>query len=484
MKTNISLLRQWPLLAFFCALLSACDLLEPGDIINPNVDKDKFEKSDGAMTAWINGTNSKFATTIGSYVELTEILSDDYFNNYSQSSKVFDYPTILYTDADVTSLQRGVGTLREMALEGINTLAKADKSTTQQQLFNLYYVQGYSYLLAGEYFTGLPVETGGDIKTWGDNLNLAISTFKTALTLADSTTDKAFINTLIARAYYKLGDKTNAVNYAQTALNLSKDFIKQVTFDGEDDVDNSFQGYTYGSPYGTAFQPLPRLDFLDPKYFQTNDALEQRPICIAKAEEPYLIIAEAEICSNQLTEARATLHSLLQLVKQRPVQKNINDQLEGRYNGGYKKYPNSSAYRVAASASDSLRSGLILDRQAPHLISIPYISGTSVTSQMIDNCATQDELLELLYLMRQEIFFGEGRRASDLGIRFPVCEVEAANTDASAYTTAQIPSFIPLNQDMDAFTINDSNKTVVIKYNMNKVIVDNKTSDYVVPFLH
>lgn len=34
------------------------------------------------------------------FVELMEILSDNYFNNYTRSSKVFDIPRLLYTDAD------------------------------------------------------------------------------------------------------------------------------------------------------------------------------------------------------------------------------------------------------------------------------------------------------------------------------------------------------------------------------------------------
>nr|WP_320058231.1 hypothetical protein [uncultured Bacteroides sp.] len=463
------------------ASVSSCELLQPDSIVNPNVDEDTFLQTPNAMTTWVNGANRSFATIIGSYVELTEILSDNYFNNYSQSSKVFDFPTLLYTDVDVTNLQRYVGTLRETANQGLNVVAEADKSTTDAQRFNLYYIKGYSYLLAGEYFLALPVENGGEVKGWKDNLNLAISTFTESLKYTNTGGDKAFINTLIARVYYRLGDKTNAVKYANAALALSTDFVKQVVFDGENGVTSSIQGYIYG----TNFQPLPRLDFLDPKYFQKTSSYEQRPICIAKAEEPYLILAEASLADNDLTAAKSTLKTLLSLVKGRPVETSINDQLEGRYNGGYKTYPNSSEYKVAASATDSFRSNLVLDRKSPKLISIPYISGTSVTEEMIASAASVDELLEVLYLMRQEIFMAEGRRAADLGIRLPVSETEAANTpSASAYTTAQIPSFIPLNQGMDAFDMDTNAKTVTIKYNMNKVIVSNKSSEYVVPFFN
>ena len=465
-------------LALSCA---SCELLQPNDIINPNVDEKTFLQTPNAMSTWVNGANRSFATIIGTYVELIEILSDNYFNNYSQSSKVFDFPTILYTDVDVTNLQRHIGTLRETAIQGLEVVAAADATTTDAQRFNLYYIKGFSYLLAGEYFLALPVENGGEVKSWQENLNLAIFTFTEALNYTNDAGKKAFINTVIARSYYRLGDKTNAVQYSNNALALSKDFVEQIEYDGDNGVESSIQGYIYG----TNFQPLPRLDFLDPKYFQKNSTTEARPICIAKAEEAYLILAEAALADNDLNGAKSILKELLALVKKRPVETDINDQLEGRYNGGYKEYPNSSEYKVAASAEDELRSGLVLYRQMPNLISIPYISGTSVTEAMIDNPTTVDNLLEILYLMRQEIFIAEGRRVADLGIRLPICETEAANTPSAAnYTTAQIPPFIPLNQEMDAFEMNKDTKTVVIKYNMNRVIVQNKSSEYVAPFFN
>ena len=62
--------------------------------------------------------------------------------------------------------------------------------------------------------------------------------------------------------------------------------------------------------------------------------------------------------------------------------------------------------------------------------------------------------------------------------------MEAANAQAGDYINAQIPSFIPLNQDMDAFTMDKQNMTVVMKYDMNKVIVENKNSEYVAPFFN
>lgn len=461
-----------------CLSLSSCDLLLPDGIVNPNVSDDTFLDSDNAMQAWVNGANRSFAEAMGNYCMLMEILSDNYFNNYSRSSQVFDIPRILYTDADVADLQRYVGMLRETADYGIGTVAGADPATTREDLFNLYYIKAFSFILGGEHFRGLPDIEGGEIKTWREYLHTASDVLDRTLEYAGTDEEKALVHTLKARVYYRLGDRENASAEASVALGLSSDFVRQVEFDGDNAVNNPIQE----AVWGTWFQPLPRLDFLDPKYFQLS-ATEQRPINIAKAEENYLILAEASLAAMDEAGAKDYMRQLLALVKSRPVQDGINDQLEGRFNGGFKHYPDSPEYRVAASEGDPFREGLVLDRRKPALVSIPYISGTSVTDEMIDNASGIDGTLELLYLMRQEIFFAEGRRVADLGIRLPVCEVEAAsNPSAAGYIDAVIPPFIPLDQGMDDFAMDEDTKEVTIKYNMNRIIVENKSSEYVAPF--
>ena len=458
--------------------LASCDLVTPDDIINPNVDEDTFLHSDNPMETWVNGTEKELALRVSDFVELMEILSDNYFNNYTRSSKVFDVPQLLYTDADVTLLQRNVGALREMADYGLTKVAAADPNTTAADRFHLLYIKAYSMILAGDFFRALPIENGGDVVEWDGQMQKAMEVLNDALPLAQNDTDRAFIHTLYARAAHRVGNREEAVSHARQALTLSKDFYRQVRFDSKNGVLSRAQEAIWSD----WFQPLPRLDFLDPKYFQLTST-DQCPITLAKAEENYLILAEAALASNNLTEAKQHLTALLQLVLSRPVQSGINDQLEGRYNGGLKSFPNDPTYRVQASPNDSLRSGLIIDRRPPHLISIPYISGTSVTQEMIDGLDNHDSALELVYLMRQEIFFAEGRRPADLGIRLPLCEAEAANTGSgAAYTEAWIPSFVPKNYGLDDFIVDDEAKTVTITHNMNRIIVENAHSKDVAPF--
>lgn len=137
---------------------------------------------------------------------------------------------------------------------------------------------------------------------------------------------------------------------------------------------------------------------------------------------------------------------------------------------------------MAASPKDPYRSGLVLNRKSPHLIQVPTVSGTSVTAEMIDECKDNDALLELIYLMRQEIFLAEGRRMSDLGIRLPISDVEIAHTPAAkTYAEPLIPKFIPLEQGMDNFDIDTEKRLVTIHYNMNHLIVINKNRPEVAP---
>ena len=464
--------------SFFLVLsLSSCSLIEPGDTQSPNVTDDTFLGQPNAMHTWVNGVRKNFAECMGDYAQLMEILSDNYYNNYTRSNRVFDVPELKTNDEDVKQLQRYVGNLRESVDYAFGTVLRHDPHITTKEKYDLFTAKTFSQILAGEFFTALPDAAGGEPVGWRSHLNEAVTLADSVLSYAASDSARAFAHTLKARIYYRLGQADEAVSEARAALQLSDDFCVQLTFDGANNVNNVAQE----AIWGTWFQPLPRLDFLDPKYVQRTSTY-QSPVTIAKAEEDRLIIAEALVCANRLDEARDEMKSLLELVAKRPILHDVNDHLEGRFNGGSRHYPNGRDDRVAASPADSLRSGLVLDRRQP--VDIPLISGTSVSKSMVEAAHSQDEVLELVYLLRQEIFFGEGRRPADLGIRMPVCDVEVANMKHPGDSDKPvIPPFIPLEGGMDDFTLDEGSHTVVIKYNMNRIIVENKLSEYVVPFL-
>lgn len=470
---NIKTILYYVLLAIG---LSSCDLLSTDEVRNPNVEESAFLASPEAMKMWVNGANATFATSVSKFVEFNELLSDNYFNNYTRSSKVFDIPQINYRLGEVSTLSTRIGELIETADFGLSQVASADAATTTNDLFTLTIIKAYGHLLAGENFVALPLCARGKVVEWKEQLQTAIATLDEAIPLASSDDEYAFIHLLKARAYHRLALKSEAVAEAEEALRYNDHLVRTVTFDADKGFMSSIHEYL-GS---TMFQPLPRLDFLDPKY-PAADAWNA-PISIAKAEEAHLICAEALIADGHLDEARQRLVRLLALVADRDVTSYL-DKGDNRLNSGTVCYPNGTDYLCAASPADSLRTGLIRTHgsdspDAYYLL--PTLSGTSVTETMLMSASSASQLLELLYLMRQEIFIAEGRRSADLGLRLPLSEVEASlhSNLPAAYTQAVIPDYIPLNGEMDAFTIDEEHHTVIILHNMNRVLVEHHATAF------
>ena len=209
---------------------------------------------------------------------------------------------------------------------------------------------------------------------------------------------------------------------------------------------------------------------------------EDADVAYIKGEEAYLILAEVQASEGDIAGAQATLESLLLLIAERPVER-LEDVNEGRTDANPGSRPNSSAWAVAAEAGAPMQMGLIVDRDVE--VIFPIVSGTSITSAEITAAAAQDDMLALLYLMRQEIFIAEGRRMTDLGIRWPVPQDEVTSNpninDGDPATQAQVPSFLPAGE-IDAFTMDETTMEVVITHDLNRILVENKAAPEVLPF--
>ena len=81
------------------------------------------------------------------------------------------------------------------------------------------------------------------------------------------------------------------------------------------------------------------------------------------------------------------------------------------------------------------------------------------------------------------MFISEGRRVTDLGIKYPISQIEQDNNPNidAGYTTSQIPDFIANADVLDNFQV-DGSGNIIIDVDMNKIIVQNKTSPVIVPF--
>lgn len=472
-----------PLLAATAiALLASCDSFQPTDVVNPNVTDDQYLGSPGAGASWVRGTQRQFLLSLNQVVLNSELASDNYFNNYTTNNQRFDAPDITFLDPEVTSIQNSLARLRNVATFGLDTVFAQDTSVTANDRAELLFLRGTANLLAGETFVALPATPNGTVATWQELLQSAITDFTQARTTSTDAAARLGYTLALARAHYRLGDEAKAVEEATALLAGDPAFIRNATFDGVNGPNNGMQGVLTSSVNN--LQPLPRLDFLDPKY-PNRGATVQSPIAFLKAEEAHLIIAEALLSDDNVAAAKAQLQQLLTLVRSRATEL-VDSRLQQRGRAGGKiVYPNTVDTRVAFAPGEPLLEGFVLTRTAGN-VRVPIVSGTSVTPERIDAIATVDDGLYVLYLMRQEIFLAEGRRMADLGIRLPIARTEVlANPnidEGQPYTEAQVPPFIPGEFAMDSFTYDAAAKTVVIDHDMNRVLVQNKTSPFVIPF--
>ncbi|GGE52481.1 hypothetical protein EV200_102288 [Pedobacter psychrotolerans] len=461
----------------------ACILLAGCAKDNPNITDEVYLTTTNVSTTWLTGLKRQMALTMNQVIVNTELVSDNYFNNRTLSNKVFDIPQIDNFDLDVNNIQSAIQRLREMSEYGLTTVADADKSTTPVQKAEMYFINAYAHVLSGELFTGLPGAAKGVVLSPAQHYAIAIAALDQAISLQTNATEKLAYTLLKARIYYDLGDATQARTFA-TAVMATPLLLKQQVFDGQNGAANDFQTYLFSSTTNE-FAPLPRLDFLDPKYYNTGTiALDQKPVSYLKGEEAYLILAEIQVSTNELNNARTTLKNLLTDVIAKRQVATFSDVKETRNGGNRNDYP-LTAVKVKFDDADIERTGYVLDRKTAN-INISTVSGTKITAADIDAATTQDALLYLVYRMRQEIFISEGRRMSDLGIKFPVSQTEQLNNPNVKPTdlVAQIPSFIPKNRGMDDFTNNVATGVVTMKYDMNKVLVSNKTAKEIFPFIN
>jgi len=461
--------------------IAGCAGFSPTEVKNPNLTDTQFLGTPAAGAAWLRGTQRQFLLTLNNVVQNNEIMSDNYFNNYTTNNQQFDNPILAYIDGDVTAIQNSIARLRTMSTFGLDSVYPLDPLVTANDKAELFYLRGVASLFAGESFVGLPAISNGAVVDWKTHLQSAITDITQARTLTTDVPSANSYTLALARAYYRLGDKANAVKEATALLAANPTFIRNAVFDAVNGPANNMQGVLTASVNN--LQPLPRLDFLDPK-FPNRGATIQSPLAFLKAEEAHLILAEANLADNNVTAAKDRLKLLLTLVNSRTTELvDSRTQLRGRA-GGKVVYPNAADIKVAFEPGQPLQDGFVLARTAT--TRVPTVSGTSVTSARIDAITTVDQGLYVLYLMRQEIFLGEGRRAADLGMRMPVALTEIiANPktkDGESYTQPIIPSFIPKGFDMDGFTFDQAAKTVTIKVDMNRILVANKTSVDVLPF--
>lgn len=466
---------------------AGCELLDPSNVTNPNVTEENALRTPALGGPWLNGLERQTVLVLNEALPMAEIASDNYgnFNNFYLTDDNLDFVNDQHPE--VEDLQFDLADLRESAQFGLERVRDNDPNLTNDQLAEFYFFEGFAYLVAGMYFKTLPAEDGGPPVTSAENYQRALAAFDEALAVAEDADVIPSYHLAKARAHYYLGNRTEAVAAADAAIAAGgAEFIRYVNTDpvnlssnNEDNPDSDIEDAVWERTT-TDLQPSPRLDFLDPKFHDFGRSNYDTPIPMLKIEEAHLIKAEAALAAGDLPGARTIMKALLDVVAARPVETIIDTDRRTQRAPGSR--PNDAAWQVKRTPDAPAESGLVLTRASGVEIDIPIVSGTSVTAAEFDAAGTVDEALAVLYLLRQEVFFGEGLRMVDLGIKLPVHENEALLNDAVTAEDREgvIPTFLPRGE-LDAVTLDFEAQLATLQHDLNAILVQNKASGAVVP---
>lgn len=460
------------LLLFLMIFNTGCELIDPTEVNNPSITQEKlFKDATGGAKPLLSGLEFAFSDAINRTSFFTEVVSDNYVNTSTFISTQLDDPRLITPNdqylGDFRELYGKLQILHALADFGLNTVLKADQQSTNKDAARVHFYKGMAILLLCENFQAFPLEENGKMIESKDAFNIALSEFNKSYVLNSTGTHAIDIKLALARAYRLSKKKDSAVLAANEALGLSNNYVFSAEYDPIN-LTNRMNLFTVVRNQND-MQPLPRLDFLDPK-FANRDGSD--PIPVLKSEEAYLILAEAALSNGDLGGTKTHLRDLIQLVKTRNEVPYLDrDPRRNR--------PNNNNDKVKADASSPAIAGLIFKRSNSTVNTYP-VSATSVTEDQINSLTDNNEAFRVLYLMRQEILFSEGRRMSDLGIRLPVMNRQIdANPNVhpgDLGTSVYVPSFIPQGRDLDSFEYDANANLVTIKYDMNKILMQNKSS--------
>ncbi|MFW6201184.1 MAG: hypothetical protein ACOC8B_01280 [Gemmatimonadota bacterium] len=486
---------RW-LLVIPLALLAGCDNVNPTEVSNPRTTEEDLAEATEPTRALLPGLRAQFASALGATVIVTENVSDNYSIHGTALVKEIDDPYAISPSIGHVNATGGTGIyfnlqeLRALADFVLDDIAPEDSTATPAQIGEAHFYRGMAYLMQAENFSAVPVEEDGPPVAASDLLGRAIDDLAAASDGAEGDIALAATGAL-ARAYRLAGDRANATVRADDLIAADPDFVFAQSFDAQS-VTNDVFFFVYQRAL-QEMQPLPRLDFLDPKYTTREAAIP-----VVKAEEMHLILAEAEMSEGQWDNGQSHLASAIELAGSRSADTEVQDD-DPRANGDLSIRPRDSEIEVQADDSSPFRSGLVLDRPGP--IVVPTVSSTSLDADSIIEAidpGDEDALLHTLHLARQEILFLEGRRMSDLGIRLPIMlrEIDGnPNIDAGdPGTETVIPAYIPPRDEMDRFSpespytgtslddpedITLVETQVTIRWDMNRILAENRVSPFV-----
>jgi len=466
---------------------TGCDFLDPTRVENPRTTDEDLAQANQPVRALIPGLRAQFARAVGSTSVATAVATDNYsINGTGLGGNDMDFPTLIEPNTAVmNSTGASLGSywnlqeLRALSDFVIETIAPQDANAPASLLAEAHYYRGMAFLIQAENYSAVPVEVDGTPVPASQLYVLAEENLDTALSLDPGGDFQLPAEAALARLARGTGDVTAAVTLAEAVLSADPAFLFAPAYDVQNLV-NPIHLFIVTRAL-KELQPLPRLDFLDPKYTSRGAG-----IAVAKAEEMHLILAEVALAENRAGDAAQHLQDVLDLVAERPTTPFADN--DERLDNDLNPRPRTSDIAIAFEPGGDFVEGLVLDRpciEGAECVVTPAVSGTSVTEDQLA-AADADELVRLLYLMRQEIFLLEGRRLHDLGMRLPMMLREIDQNpniaDGDPGTQTFIPAYIPPGNELDLYTpvdiYDDDGNTIeneiTIMHDMNRILAEQR----------
>jgi len=472
--------------------LAGCDFLDPTEVNNPATTDEDLAQAEQPTAALLPGLRAQFARALDPVDP--EVISDNYEIRGTGINKILDEPRRVTPDLIGARAYGNLQELRSLADFVIDVIAAEDTTATPEQLQEARYYRGMAYLLLGERFSAVPLEVDGTPVASAQLYQLAITELQAAQGLASGTDFTTAARAALARAYRMAGDANAAETEADAVLTADPEYAFAQNYDPATVTNGPFL-FLYTRTI-KEMQPLPRLDFLDPKY-----TARQAPIYVSKAEEMHLILAEIAFSRSDWATGREQIALAIEVARARSSEP--FDDNDPRLNDDLTFRPRHDTIVVRADADSPFRAGLMLTR--PGVVNTPTVAGTSLDADSIRAIApTETEsLLHAMFLARQEMLMLEGRRMTDLGIRMPIQQDEIETNPninpGDPGTVAVVPAYIPAQGQMDLFAprtpyddppnLQDPGGTldllntneITILFDMNRILAQQKVSPFGLP---
>lgn len=458
--------RRAPALIGALLLLAAgCEFLDPTKVTNPRTTPEDLAQAGEPVRALMPGLRAQFGRVLASTAVIAEVVSDNYSVQRTGLNAALDNPRgvtpdLVNSTSAVTGIYWNSQELRALANFVLDSIRPIDPDPRPQDVTEAHYYRGMAYLLLAENFVAAPLDVDELPVPGSGLLARAIAELETAAAGAGPFTLHALA--ALARAHRVAGDPVQAAAAAAAVLAADPAYVFAPTFDPSVTSISNGPWIFIVLRALKEMQPLPRLDFLDPKY-----TVRQAPIPVHKAEEMLLILAERDMAAGDWAGGREWLAQAVELARARPTETFFDDDL--RLSNDLRPRPRDAEMTVAADAASPFRAGLVLTRQVwvtengdrtrvPVEIVTPTVSGTSLDPEDIRaiDAADTEQLFHTLWLARQEILMIEGRRMADLCIKLPMMlrEINANRSidEGDFGTVVFVPSWIPPSNQMDLFS--------------------------------